>query len=196
MKVGSVGRPLPGTHVRIADDGENCCSGAGRSSGLLEQRGGRRGPRRRRAGSTPATSGEIDDEGFVRITGRKKEILVTAGGKNVAPASPGGPPARPSAGVSQCLVVGDGKPFIAALVTLDADTWPPGPSEQRAAAEPADAALHEPAVLAEIQKGVDAANEAVSKAESIRKFRILAATGPRNAATHPQPQAQTKRRAA
>ena len=122
MRIGTVGPPLPGVDVRIADDGEICLRGINLFTGYR--------------GNDAATAeairdgwfhtgdlGELDDDGFLRITGRKKEILVTAGGKNVAPAVLEDR-LRAHPLVSQCIVVGDGKPFIAALVTLDADALP------------------------------------------------------------------------
>ena len=115
--------------------------------------------------------GEVDDEGFVRITGRKKEILVTAGGKNVAPAVLEDR-VRAHALVDQCLVVGDGQPFIAALVTLDREavaTW----AEQHGKTAKVGDLVDDADLHAEIEGAVEDANKAVSKAESIRKFRIL-----------------------
>jgi long-chain acyl-CoA synthetase len=115
--------------------------------------------------------GEIDDEGFVRVTGRKKEILVTAGGKNVAPAGLEDH-IRAHPLVSQCLVVGDGRPFIAALVTLDPDAV--GPWAKAHGKDPDLAGLvDDEEVRTEIQSAVDEANRSVSQAESIRKFTIL-----------------------
>ncbi|WP_137292773.1 AMP-dependent synthetase/ligase [Nocardioides dongxiaopingii] len=174
QKVGTVGRPLPGTAVRIADDGELLARGGQVFRGYW--------------GNDTATAeavdadgwfhtgdvGEVDDEGFVRITGRKKEILVTAGGKNVAPAVLEDR-LRAHALVSQALVVGDRQPFIAALVTLDEESVPlwaeaHGKSVGKdAVAELAD----DPDLLAAIQTAVDDANTAVSRAEAIRKFRVL-----------------------
>src|SRR5690349_18295915 len=117
--------------------------------------------------------GELDEEGFLKITGRKKEMIVTAGGKNVAPAVLEDR-LRSHALISQCMVVGDGKPFIAALITLDPEAL--GPLMQRHG-KPADArgaALRDDAKpVAEVQAAVDDANQAVSRAESIKKFRIL-----------------------
>jgi long-chain acyl-CoA synthetase len=115
--------------------------------------------------------GEIDDAGFLRITGRKKELIVTAGGKNVAPAVLEDR-LRAHPLVSQCMVVGDQKPFIACLVTLDAEAVAPWaqsrgkPTDIATLADDAD-------LVAEIQGAVDEANKAVSKAEAIRKFAIL-----------------------
>jgi long-chain acyl-CoA synthetase len=117
--------------------------------------------------------GELDAEGYLKITGRKKELIVTAGGKNVAPAVLEDR-LRAHPLVSQCMVVGDQKPFIACLVTLDPEALPgwlksKGKDESLTAA----AASKDAEVQAEIQSAVDEANKAVSKAEAIRKFKIL-----------------------
>jgi long-chain acyl-CoA synthetase len=115
--------------------------------------------------------GEIDDEGFVRITGRKKEIIVTAGGKNVAPAVLEDR-LRGHLLVDQCVVVGDGRPFIGVLLTLDREMVPVWAEQQ---GKPTDVGklLDDPDLYAEIEAAVEEANKAVSKAESIRKFVIL-----------------------
>ena len=115
--------------------------------------------------------GEIDEEGFVRITGRMKEILVTAGGKNVAP-SVLEDRVRAHALVSQCLVVGDGQPFIAALVTIDPEAFPDWAAAHGKTGDVA-ALVDDPDLRDEVQRAVDEANAAVSRAESIRKFVIL-----------------------
>jgi long-chain acyl-CoA synthetase len=115
--------------------------------------------------------GEIDDEGFVRITGRKKEIIVTAGGKNVAPTVLEDR-IRAHPLVSQCMVVGDGEPFIAALVTIDPEAFAPWAQQYGKDLDIA-ASTEDGDLLAEVQAAVDDANKAVSRAESIRKFRIL-----------------------
>jgi long-chain acyl-CoA synthetase len=116
--------------------------------------------------------GEIDEEGFVRITGRKKEIIVTAGGKNVAPAVLEDR-LRSHLLVDQCLVVGDGRPFIGVLLTLDRETVADWAEQHGKSADPAKL-VDDPDLHAEIEAAVDEANRAVSKAESIRKFAILA----------------------
>jgi long-chain acyl-CoA synthetase len=172
-KIGSVGRPLPGTSVRIADDGEILLKGpqifagywnnAAATDEVLEDDGW----------FHSGDIGEIDDGGFLKITGRKKELIVTAGGKNVAPAVLEDR-LRANFLVSQCMVVGDGKPFIAALVTIDPESFPTwlantGKPETATVAELAD----DPDLQAEIQSAVDEANKAVSKAEAIKKFAIL-----------------------
>jgi long-chain acyl-CoA synthetase len=118
--------------------------------------------------------GQLDDDGYVTITGRKKEILVTAGGKNVAPAALEDP-IRANPIVGQVVVVGDQKPFISALVTLDSEMLPTWLSnnDESSSMSLADAAQH-PKVIAEVQRAIDAANSRVSRAESVRKFTILA----------------------
>ncbi|HEU5240663.1 MAG TPA: AMP-binding protein, partial [Ornithinibacter sp.] len=166
IQIGTVGQPLPGIDVRIADDGEILLRGVNVFRGYR--------------GNAAATDesvrdgwfrtgdiGELDDEGFLRITGRKKEILVTAGGKNVAPAVLEDR-LRAHPLVSQCIVVGDGKPFIAALVTLDEEMYPGWAANNGLDGVSFAAARTDERVIAEVQRAVDDANTAVSKAESIR----------------------------
>ena len=170
IKVGSVGRPIGGTTVRVADDGE------------LLFKGGQVFDRYWNNPEATAEAivdgwfhtgdlGEVDDEGFVRITGRKKEIIVTAGGKNVAPAVLEDR-LRAHVLIDQCIVVGDGEPFIGALVTIDPESLPTWAKTHGKEGGVED--LHDDADLkAEIQRAVDDANLAVSQAEAIKKFTIL-----------------------
>jgi long-chain acyl-CoA synthetase len=171
-KAGSVGLPLPGTTVRIAEDGEILVKGGEVFTGYWKNE----------QATAEAFSdgwfhtgdlGALDDEGYLSITGRKKEILVTAGGKNVAPAVlEDRLNAHPL--ISQTMVVGDNQPFIAALITLDAEALPLWLGQHgRDKATPLDQLAGDPAILAEVQTAVDSANAAVSKAESIRKFTVL-----------------------
>lgn len=171
LKVGTVGRPLPGTAVRVADDGELLFRGGQVFSGYWHDDEATAEVLESDGWFHSGDVGEVDDEGFVRITGRKKEILVTAGGKNVAPAVLEDR-LRAHALVSQCLVVGDGQPFIAALVTIDPDSFPAWAEAHGKSGSIADL-VDDPDLLAEIEAAVEDANKAVSKAESIRKFRIL-----------------------
>ena len=170
-KIGTVGRPLPGTAVRVADDGELLFRGGQVFAGYWDNEEATRETLERDGWFHTGDVGEVDDEGFVRITGRKKEILVTAGGKNVAPAVLEDR-LRAHALVDQCMVVGDGQPFIAALVTLDPDSAPAWAKAHGKSGRIADlvddADLH-----AEIEAAVEEANKAVSQAESIRRYAVL-----------------------
>jgi long-chain acyl-CoA synthetase len=176
IKVGSVGRPVGGVSVKIADDGEILLAGpivfAGywrneaATTEALEDHGGKRW-------FHTGDIGEIDNDGFVKITGRKKELIVTAAGKNVAPAVLEDR-VRAHWLISQCLVVGDQKPFIAALITIDPESFP---AWREKAGKPAGATLTELVddadLNAVVQSAIDDANNAVSKAEAIKKFTIL-----------------------
>jgi len=172
-KVGTVGLPLPGESVRIADDGEILISGPVVFTGYWRNAEATAEVLDADGWLHTGDIGALDDTGFLSVTGRKKELIVTAGGKNVAPAVLEDR-LRAHPLVSQVMVVGDNRPFIACLVTLDADVlefWKQQHSRS-ADATPAELSADED-LLAELQAAVDDANKAVSRAESIRKFRIL-----------------------
>jgi long-chain acyl-CoA synthetase len=171
LKVGTVGQPLPGTEVRVAEDGELVFRGGQVFAGYWRNEEATAAVLDRDGWLHTGDVGEIDEEGFVRITGRMKEILVTAGGKNVAP-SVLEDRVRAHALVSQCLVVGDGQPFIAALITLDPETFPDWAAAHGKSGDLTEH-LDDPDLRQEIQDAIDEANAAVSRAESIRKFVIL-----------------------
>lgn len=172
FKIGKVGPPLPGNTVRIADDGEIQVKGICVFAGYWNN-----------DAATKATFdgewfktgdiGQFDDEGYLEITGRKKELIVTAGGKNVSPATLEDP-IRANPIIGQVVVVGDQKPFISALVTLDPEMLPAWLKNHSLDPEMSlgEAAKNDH-VVAEVQGAVDAANAHVSRAESIRKFAIL-----------------------
>ncbi|MEN3121586.1 AMP-dependent synthetase/ligase [Janibacter sp. LM] len=172
VKIGTVGPPLPGVSVRIADDGEVLIQGLNILAGYHGNEGATLESIKDGWFHT-GDLGELDEDGYLKITGRKKEILVTAGGKNVAPAVLEDR-LRAHPIISQCLVVGDGKPFIAALVTLDEEMLPGWAANHGLGTLTLEQARTDETVLAEIQGAVDEANKAVSKAESIRKFSVLA----------------------
>jgi long-chain acyl-CoA synthetase len=172
QKVGTVGRPLQGTSVRVADDGELLFRGGQVFAGYWHNDAATAEAKDANAWFHTGDVGEIDDEGFVRITGRKKEILVTAGGKNVAPAVLEDR-LRAHPLVDQCIVVGDGQPFIAALVTIDPETLPAW-AEQHGKSSHVSDLVDDADLRAEIEAAVEEANKAVSKAESIRRFAIVA----------------------
>ncbi|WP_414937364.1 AMP-dependent synthetase/ligase [Amycolatopsis sp. cmx-11-51] len=172
FRVGTVGRPVAGTSVRIAEDGEILLKGDVVFGGYFN--------------NPEATAesledgwfhtgdlGELDRDGFLRITGRKKEIIVTAGGKNVAPSGLEDT-IKASPLISQAMVVGDQRPFIGALITIDEEYFPSWKSQHN---KPSDASVSDLAddaeLRAEVQEAVNQANSAVSQAESIKKFTIL-----------------------
>ena len=171
-RVGSVGRPIPGTSVKIADDGEVLIRGPIVMQGYWQNEAANSevfdGDRWFKTGDL----GKLDDEGFLYIVGRKKELIVTAGGKNVAPAVLEDR-LRAHPLVSQCMVVGDNQPFIAALVTIDQDALKAWVVNNKKDGASMSDLVNDPDLIAVIQTAVDDANKAVSKAESIRKFTIL-----------------------
>ncbi len=175
FKIGKVGPPLPGNSVRIADDGEILVKGVCVFEGYWNNEAATQEVFDKEGWFKTGDLGEIDEDGYLQITGRKKEIIVTAGGKNVAPAALEDP-IRANPIIGQVIVVGDQKPFVSALVTLDEEMLPVWLANNGLDKDMsvADAAKH-PAVLAEIQSAIDAANGTVSRAESIRKFHVLEA---------------------
>ncbi|MEV5502067.1 AMP-dependent synthetase/ligase [Nonomuraea fuscirosea] len=163
-KIGTVGKPLPGVTLRIGDDGEVLAKGRNVFAGYWENDAATADVIDSDGWFHTGDLGELDADGYLRITGRKKEILVTAAGKNVAP-GPLEDALRAHPLISQAMIVGDGRPFVAALITLDPEAVPAGSTV---------AGLREdPATQAEIQSAVDRANLMVSKAEQIKKFVIL-----------------------
>jgi long-chain acyl-CoA synthetase len=172
-KIGTVGLPLPGVTVRIADDGEILIKGPNVFSGYLHNDAAT-AESLHDGWLLTGDMGELDDEGYLRVTGRKKELIITAGGKNVAPAVLEDR-LRAHPLISQCMVVGDGKPYIACLVTLDEEALDAWKARRPRVANATTAELtQDPELIAEIQSAVDEANKAVSRAESIRRFRVLA----------------------
>jgi long-chain acyl-CoA synthetase len=172
-KIGTVGLPLPGVGIKIADDGEILLSGKNVFAGYWRNEAATKEAFAAEGWLATGDVGELDEEGFLKITGRKKEMIVTAGGKNVAPAVLEDR-LRSHALISQCMVVGDGRPFIAALITLDAEALGPWKEKHGKPAGATVASLRDdPDLVADVQAAVDDANQAVSRAESIRKFRIL-----------------------
>ncbi|WP_433529248.1 AMP-dependent synthetase/ligase [Micromonospora sp. CA-263727] len=172
-RIGTVGRPLPGVTIRIADDGEILISGDLIFQGYWHNEAATAEAITADGWFHTGDLGSLDGDGYLTITGRKKEIIVTAGGKNVAPAVLEDQ-VRAHRLISQCVVVGDRQPFIAALVTLDEEALP---AWLESAGLPAGTDVetlraHE-GMRAEIQSAVDAANRSVSRAEAIKVFRIL-----------------------
>jgi long-chain acyl-CoA synthetase len=172
-KIGTVGLPIPGASVRIAGDGEVLLRGPMVFPGYWQNEAATKELIDAEGWVRTGDIGSLDDEGFLQITGRKKELIVTAGGKNVSPAVLEDR-LRAHALISQCMVVGDNRPYVAALVTIDEEMLPQWKQRH---GKPADATVadlkDDPDLLAEIQDAVDDANKAVSRAEAIRRFRVL-----------------------
>ncbi|WP_030201839.1 long-chain fatty acid--CoA ligase [Streptomyces sp. NRRL S-87] len=172
-RLGTVGWPLPGTAVRIAADGEVLLRGGHVFGGYWDSARGTVVPATDHEQWFPTGDlGVLDTEGYLTITGRKKDILITSGGKNVAPA-PLEDWLRAHPLVGQCLVVGDNRPYVAALVTLDPD----GLFHWRQMRKKQDVRMaqlvHDEELRADLQRAVDDANRLVSRAESIRRFAVL-----------------------
>ncbi|MFM7463366.1 MAG: AMP-dependent synthetase/ligase [Actinomycetota bacterium] len=171
-KVGSVGRPIPGTTIKIAEDGEVLIKGGIVMRGYWQNDEANREVFTEDGYFRSGDLGKLDEEGYLYIVGRKKELIVTSGGKNVAPAVLEDR-LRAHPLVSQCMVVGDNQPYIAALVTIDQEalkTWITANKKDGATLAEL---VNDPDLVAVIQTAVDEANKAVSRAESIRKFTIL-----------------------
>jgi long-chain acyl-CoA synthetase len=174
-RMGTVGRPIPGTTVGIAEDGEVLVRGANVSPGYWPKG-------RKRAGAPAAASGErpwlhtgdlgrLDDDGYLVITGRAKEILVTSGGKNVSP-TPLEDRIRLHPLVSNCMVIGEGRSYVTALITMDGAALTRWNADHGPAPDGAGWTEH-PGLLAELETAVEDANTLVSRAESIRRFRVV-----------------------
>jgi long-chain acyl-CoA synthetase len=171
--IGTVGQPFPGSSVRIAADGEVMLKGDHIFAGYWNNPSATAEAIEPDGWFHSGDIGEIDDRGFVRITGRKKELIVTAAGKNVAPAVLEDR-LRANFLVGQCMVVGDAQPFIAALITLDPEAIPVWLAQQGlSASTPMSELVNNALIQSEVQGAVDLANKAVSNAEAIKKFTIL-----------------------
>jgi long-chain acyl-CoA synthetase len=173
QKVGTVGKPIPGVKIRIAEDGEILLQGDNVFVGYYNNPDATNEALEGDRWFHTGDIGELDSDGYLRITGRKKELIVTAGGKNVAPAVLEDR-LRANPLISQCMVVGDQKPFIACLVTIDEEAFPDWKSKN---GKPKDASVADLAddedLRAAVQAAIDDANKAVSKAEAIKAFRIV-----------------------
>ncbi|WP_326604370.1 AMP-dependent synthetase/ligase [Streptomyces sp. NBC_01800] len=171
-RLGTVGWPLPGTAVRIADDGEVLLSGGQVFRGYWDTERGAPVPALDGGWFATGDLGALDEDGYLTITGRKKEIIMTTGGKNVAPA-PLEDWLRAHPLVSQCMVVGDNRPFITALITLEPDGLLHWRQMRKKQDVPIRELVADEELRGALQRAVDEANRLVSRAESIRKFVVL-----------------------
>ena len=172
QKIGTVGVPLPGFEARLSDEGEIQVRGGHVFAGYENNPEETAKVLAEDGWFSTGDLGEIDDDGFLRIIGRAKDILVTAAGKNVAP-GPMEDILRSHRLVSEAMVVGDGRPTVMALITLDEEQLPEWLKQHHREVVPASELTEDEQVRAAIQKVVDKANASVSKAEAIKKFTIL-----------------------
>ncbi|MFD7526476.1 AMP-dependent synthetase/ligase [Streptomyces sp. NPDC059849] len=171
-RLGTVGWPLPGTAVRIADDGEVLLSGGQVCQGYWDAEQGRPVPVQEGGWFATGDLGALDEDGYLTITGRKKDIIITSGGKNVTPA-PLEDWLRAHPLVSQCMVVGDNRSFITALITLEPDGLAHWRQMKKKQNVPMRELVDDEELRTALQRAVDEANRLVSRAESIRKFAVL-----------------------
>ncbi|MFI8813758.1 MULTISPECIES: AMP-dependent synthetase/ligase [unclassified Streptomyces] len=171
-RLGTVGWPLPGASVRIADDGEVLLRGGQVFQGYWDAERGEPVPVLDDGWFATGDLGELDGEGYLTITGRKKDIIITSGGKNVTPA-PLEDWLRAHPLVSQCMVVGDNRSFITALITLEPDGLQHWRRMRKKQDVPIRDLVNDEELRAALQRAVDEANRLVSRAESIRKFTVL-----------------------
>ncbi|SED20796.1 long-chain acyl-CoA synthetase [Streptomyces sp. 2231.1] len=171
-RLGTVGWPMPGTRVRIAADGEILLAGDHVLRGYWDPQAGGVVPATRDGWLATGDLGELDDEGYLTITGRKKELLITAGGKSVAPA-PLENWLRQHPLISQVMLVGDGRPYVGALITLDPDGITHWRQMIGKHPVPPELLTGDPELAAVLQRAVDEANKLVSRPESIRRFAVL-----------------------
>ncbi|AEY90946.1 long-chain-fatty acid CoA ligase [Streptomyces hygroscopicus subsp. jinggangensis 5008] len=171
-RLGTVGWPLPGTRVRIAADGEILIGGDHVLRGYWDPQAGGVVPATRDGWLPTGDLGELDDEGYLTITGRKKELLITAGGKSVAPA-PLENWLRQHPLISQVMLVGDGRPYVAALITLDRDGITHWRQMIGKHPVPPELLVDDEELHAVLQRALDEANRMVSRPESIRRFAVL-----------------------
>jgi len=169
---GTVGRPVAGTSIRIAEDGEILASGPQVFSGYWNAEAATAEVLEADGWFHTGDIGELDAEGYLRITGRKKELIVTAAGKNVAPA-PLEDRLRADPLISQAVVVGDQRPFVAAMIAVDHESLREWAADEGLEDLPTAELLADDRLRARLQAAVDEANHSVSKAESIRAFAIL-----------------------
>lgn len=171
FKIGTVGRPLPGASVKIAEDGEILLKTGGVMVGYWQNEEATRETIDADGWFHTGDLGAIDSQGYLSITGRKKEIIVTAGGKNVAPA-PLEDRIRAHYLVSQAMVVGDDRKFVSAVITIDPEAFDAWKQKNGKSGTVADL-VDDDDLRREVQSAIDDANSSVSKAESIRVFKIL-----------------------
>jgi long-chain acyl-CoA synthetase len=173
-RVGTVGLPLPGVEVRVAEDGEILIRGGNVTAGYYKEQELTAATFDAEGWLHTGDIGSVDPDGFVRVLDRKKELLVTAGGKNISPANLESLLERHPL-VGQACAIGDRRPFVSALVVLDPEAAPAWAEQHRLPSVSIEELAADERVLAEVQRAVDDANEHVSQAERVKKFVVLPA---------------------
>ena len=172
IKLGTVGQVTPGMEMKLADDGEVLIRGPQIMKGYRNLPDQTSDAIDAEGWLHTGDIGELDDDGYLKIVDRKKELIITAGGKNISPANIEAKlKAHPLVGTA--CVIGDQKPFLSALIVLDPDVAPAWAAQQGIEDTSLDALAKDERVIAAIQEGVDAANEQVSKVEGVKKFTVL-----------------------
>jgi len=172
IKIGTVGPPTPGVEIRLAEDGEVQVKSRVVMSGYRNLPDKTAEAMSDDGWLSTGDIGEIDDDGYLKIVDRKKELIISAAGKNMSPANIESHVKSSSSLIGQAIAVGDGRPYNVALITLDPDVAP-GFASQHGLEDSAEKLVESPEVIEEIQRGIDAANEKLARVEGIKKFRIL-----------------------
>ncbi len=173
IKIGTVGPPAPDAEIRLAEDGEVLIRGPIVMSGYRNQPEQTREALDGDGWLHTGDVGEFDEDGYLKIVDRKKELIIGAGGKNMSPANIEARLKASSPVIGQAIAIGDMRPYNVALITLDPDVAPAFATQKGIEASGLDALAREPALLEEVQRGVDAANGDLSQVEGIKRFRLL-----------------------
>jgi long-subunit acyl-CoA synthetase (AMP-forming) len=173
VKIGTVGPPAPGIEIKLADDGEVLLRGP------VVMPGYRNSPEQTAEALDPdgwlhtGDIGEFDEDGYLKIVDRKKELIISAGGKNMSPANIEAKVKAAHPLIGQAIAIGDGRPYNVALITLDPDVAPAFAQQHGIEDTSFENLASQEAVLAAVQQGVDAANESLARVEQIKKFKVL-----------------------
>ncbi|MBD0280932.1 MAG: long-chain fatty acid--CoA ligase [Thermoleophilaceae bacterium] len=174
IKIGTVGPPAPGCEIKLADDGEVLMRGPMVTPGYRNQPDMTREAIDDEGWLHTGDVGEFDEDGYLKIVDRKKELIINAAGKNMSPANIEAKVKAASPLIGQAIAIGDARPYNVALITLDPDVAP-GFAAQHGIGASLEALAEHPAVLEEVQRGIDAANEQLARVEQIKRFKVLQA---------------------
>jgi long-chain acyl-CoA synthetase len=173
IKIGTVGPPAPGCEIKLAEDGEVLMRGPMITPGYRNQPEQTREALDDDGWLRTGDVGEFDEDGYLKIVDRKKELIISAGGKNMSPANIEANLKASGPLIGQAVAIGDGRPYNVALITLDPDVAPAFAQQHGIEDASLEGLAHNEAVLAEVQRGVDAANEHLGRFEQIKRFKVL-----------------------